>query len=71
MPEGEEGNDDCEPGITILNNAFQACLYIKRAGKNFEQFRRDLLNGYVSRSREMPFDMMEVDRYIAHYKLAI
>ena len=70
-PEGEEGNDNREPGITTLNNAFKARIYIKRVGKNFEQFRWNLSNGYVSRSREIPFDVIEVDHQIAHYKLVI
>ena len=38
-PKGEDGKDDREPGITALNNAFRARMRIKRAGKNFEQFR--------------------------------
>ena len=55
----------------MLNNVFRARVHIKRSGKEFEQFRRDLSNGCVSRSREMPFDIIEADRQMAHYKQVV
>ena len=64
----ETGKNNYEPGIKVLNNVFRARVYIKRSGKEFEQFRRDLSNRYVSRSRKMSFDVIEVDRQIAYYK---
>ena len=42
---------------------------MKRASKEYEQFRLDLSNGYMSRSREMLFDITKADRQISNFKL--
>ena len=46
----------------------RARVCIKRSGKEFEQFRNDLLSSYVSRSREIPLDVIEADRQMVYYK---
>ena len=61
-PSNKTEKNDHEQGIKVLNNDFRARVYIKQSSKEFDQFRRDLSNGYVSRSREMLFDVTEADR---------
>ena len=60
--EGDLGKDNYELGITALNNDFRVRVCIKRSGRDFEHFRRDLSNRYIARSREIIFGMSEVDR---------
>ena len=54
--------------MATLNDVFRARVHVKWAGKDFDQFRRDLSNGCMSRSREMPFDATEAGMQIANYK---
>ena len=49
-PNTEAGEKIKEQGRKALNDAFRARVCIKRSGKDYKQFRRDLSNRYISRS---------------------
>ena len=55
-------------GKKTLTDVFRARIYIKRAGSNYEQYRREVSNGYVSRSREAPYDIVEANRQMEFYR---
>ena len=55
-------------GKKALTDVFRARLCIRRSGGMHEQFRRDFSNGYISRSREQPMDLVEANRQMEHYK---
>ena len=55
-----------EIGKESLMRAFRARLCAKRNGREIEDFRRDVYNGYVIGSRDHPFDMIEVFRQMEH-----
>ena len=66
-PRDGSGAADINMGKEALRQAFKARIYVKRAGRNFEPFRRDLYNGYVTGSREYPFDVIEANRQMEYY----
>ena len=57
-----------ETGQKVLTEAFRSRIYVKRLGGKSEQLCRELKNGYVARSREQPFDLVEVNRQMEYYK---
>jgi len=55
-------------GKESLMQAFMARVCVKRAGREFEEFRREVYNGYVAGSREYPADIMDANRLMTYYR---
>ena len=55
-------------GRKALTDAFRARIYMKRSGKDFYPFRREVVNGHVARCREHPTDTVEANRQMEFNK---
>ena len=53
-------------GKEALMFDFRARVCVKRASREFEDFRRDVCNGHVIGSRDHPFNMIEFSCQIEH-----
>ena len=51
-----------------MNDVIKARICIKRSGKDYEQFRRELSNQYNRRSSEYPQDVVEANRQLEYYR---
>ena len=67
-PRDASGVLDIEIEKEALIKAFRTRVHVKRAGRKFEQLRRDDCNGHLESSRECPFDIAEANRQMAHYR---
>ena len=56
-------------GKDTLTQAIRAGVYVRRSGREFDVFRKDISNGHVSRSREQPCNVSESNRKMEHCKL--
>lgn len=45
-----------------LIEAFKLRIYIKRAGKEYESFHREVNNSYIVKCREYPVDIVKANR---------
>ena len=52
-----EGGRSAELVKKYLTDSFRDRSNIKKDSLGYEQYHRDLSNGYVSRNREQPFDV--------------
>ena len=59
---------DIKTGTNILTHAFRARVCIKCAGKEYEQFRMHVTNGYVARIREQPHDIAKSNMQLKNYR---
>ena len=57
-------DDDAVAGRKSINEVFPERIYMKWSGSNYEQFRIDISNGRVPKSRERTHDISE-----AHMKM--
>ena len=55
-------------GKKALTVVFRARVCVRRSGRTYDQFRRDLSNGYIARSREQPIDIVEANRQMKYYR---
>ena len=55
-------DSDIKAGIKALTEVIKGRIYIKRSGKDYDQFRRELSNHYNRRSSEYPQDVVEANR---------
>jgi len=65
-----DGSDatDINLGKEALMEAFGARIYMKRAGRKCDEFRRYVHNGYVMGSREYPSGITEASLQMEHYR---
>ena len=71
VPDNGTGADDIAARKKALTNALRARIYMRRAGGNYEQYRREITNGYMRRSNEYPVDIPEAHRQMEYYRPVI
>ena len=70
--ENELGNkkrkvDMVAEGKRSLTDAIRVRFFTRHSGGNYEQLRREVSNGYFSRSHEHPSEVVEAYRQMEHY----
>ena len=61
--------DDIKVGKKDFTEVFRSRVHIKRLGKDYEKFRRDVTNRFVARSRKHPHNVAEANMQLEHYDL--
>ena len=67
-PADSKGDDDRKKGIDALNEVIRSRIYMKRSGKEFDQFRREIANGCVAGNREHPSTIVEANRQMEYFR---
>ena len=55
-------------GKRSLNEAIRERMHVRHSGGNYEQFRREVRNGHLSRIREHPSEVAEARRQMECYR---
>ena len=53
--------------VLKLQIYFKGQVYLKRSGKEYKQLHRDIVNGYIAKSREYSQDLGKANLQLKHY----
>ena len=64
----DAGKVNVKKGKDALTQAVRARAYARKSGRDFDNFRNEISNGHIARSREQPCNASDANRQMQYYK---